>query len=166
MSTENLKSVNYKGYTVFEDGQVIGLKGKLLKPGLSSSGYYTVCICEPENKIKKSVCIHRLIAECFIPNPENKIYINHINSIRTDNRIENLEWVTPSENAIHMVKNGRAINTINSLKKRMSKKVLDSSSGKIYPSLKLASLELGFNRKTLAVKLSGHRKNNTSLSYL
>jgi hypothetical protein len=49
----------------------------------------------------KSLNIHRMIAEKFIPNPENKKEVNHINGNRTDNRIENLEWVTKSENAKH-----------------------------------------------------------------
>ena len=159
-----MRHAKYKGYVVYEDGRVLGLKGFFLKPGLSSNGYYTVAICSKDKKI--STPIHRLIAECFIPNPENKLYINHINSNRTDNRIENLEWCTPKENAIHMVKNGRVQNTINSIRKRMSKPVINILTGEKYSSCTEASSILGINENTLRTRLSGFRINNTNLKYL
>lgn len=70
-------------------------------------GYYIVSLRDNGNR--KTFKVHRLIALAFIPNPENKPFINHINSIPSDNRIENLEWCTPAENANHMVKSGRSL---------------------------------------------------------
>lgn len=59
-----------------------------------------------DGNISKKQLVHRAVAKAFIPNPENKPHVNHINSIRNDNRVENLEWCTSSENRIHGIKYG------------------------------------------------------------
>lgn len=71
--------------------------GKILKPYLGKYGYYLLTL---RNKNHKTVNyrVHRLVAQAFIPNPENKPEIDHINTIKTDNRVENLRWVTKTEN--------------------------------------------------------------------
>ncbi len=65
-------------------------------------GYKRISLTVSKNKVK-DYFVHRLIAEVFIPNLENKPFINHKNGITSDNRIENLEWCTPKENSRHCV---------------------------------------------------------------
>lgn len=69
---------------------------------LNIGWYKRVILCK--NLIQKRYLVHRLIAQAFIPNIENKPQINHKNWIRNDNRIENLEWTTQKENMIHRYK--------------------------------------------------------------
>jgi hypothetical protein len=77
-------------------------EGSLLSVHLHHSGYYFVHLWV--NNEHKNYILHRLIAEAFIPNPNNYPLINHINGIKTDNRIENLEWCTHSHNMKHSYK--------------------------------------------------------------
>ena len=83
-------------YIVFEDGRVF----KKLNPPVSSSGYKFVRIG------KKSYPLHRVIALTFIPNPENKPEVNHIDGNKQNNAVSNLEWATRKENAQHAAKHG------------------------------------------------------------
>lgn len=85
--------------------------GKALKKGRIISGnkgdkhYQQVALFDRQGK-KKYASIHRLVAEAFIPNPEGKKQVNHIDGNKQNNNVSNLEWVTPSENIIHSYNTG------------------------------------------------------------
>jgi hypothetical protein len=79
------------------------LQDTIFKPSICR-GYYEVKLTKNKRKIHKLV--HRLVAEAFIPNPDNKPFINHMNGNKTDNRVENLEWCTAQENMNHAINTG------------------------------------------------------------
>lgn len=76
---------------------------KILKYG-TSQGYLAVTLAK--NKINKKIRVHKLVALNFIPNPDNKPHINHIDGNKHNNCVNNLEWVTPKENTKHAFDNG------------------------------------------------------------
>lgn len=97
----------YEGvYQVSNLGRVNSLYTNRILNGDKVGGrYLRVVLCK--NNIKSKKLIHRLVAQAFIPNPENKPQVNHIDEDKTNNRADNLEWVTRKENANHGIRNTR-----------------------------------------------------------
>lgn len=88
-------------YIITKEGEVINNKWhRKVKPQPNGMGYLRVSIGG------KLMFVHRLVAEKYIPNPENKPQVNHIDGNPKNNRVENLEWVTQKENMAHAVKTG------------------------------------------------------------
>ena len=98
---------NYPNYLIYDDGRVYSkYYNRFLKPSKTSEGYYEVRLFK--NKKSKHFTIHKLLGLHFIPNPDNKPCIDHINRKRTDNRLENLRWVTHSQNNSNVIRPNRS----------------------------------------------------------
>ena len=95
-SKDKYSFIENGSFIVFDDGRIF----KKLEPPVSSGGYMFIRIGE------KSFPLHRVIASAFIPNPENKPEVNHIDGDKTNNAVSNLEWTTRKENARHAAEHG------------------------------------------------------------
>lgn len=179
------KVLIYGRYELYRNGDVFSIKpsGRYKLKENINNGYKSYAFSI--NGKMKRMLLHRLIAINFIPNPLNKPCVNHINGVKTDNSIENLEWCTYSENEYHAYKNGLKNGKVGvnnpmfgkkgkkhhsfGIKKGPSKsrkKVLDTSTGVIYSCPEEAAVFLGIKRGTLVSYLTGNDKNPTSLKYI
>ncbi|MBL0182493.1 MAG: HNH endonuclease [Chitinophagaceae bacterium] len=160
--TEWVPIKNYENYYEINSvGEVRSLHkptyGYKMEQRLDRAGYYTVRLNKPGRK-SSTQYVHRLLGFAFIENPDNKCCINHIDGNKLNNSINNLEWVTPSENMLHAYNTG--------LLKIKAKSVLDTCTGKIYSSIKEAAKALNINYGTCRNYLNGNIKtNNTCLRF-
>lgn len=166
METEIWKTIKTNpNYQISNFGRIKSKK-QILKVSENLKGYP---ICRIDYKNKRTVVIHRLVAIYFIPNPENKPQVNHIDCNKKNNHYSNLEWCTNRENYDHARENGRIKFTENHLKalklnnKVLFKKVIDISNGKIYESIVEAAKINNINNSTLGCYLRGSRTNKTTL---
>lgn len=100
-------------------------KNIVMKPCITKAGYLHITLKNSKTKMIKSIDIHRLVALHFIENPENKLWINHIDNNKLNNCVSNLEWCTPKENMAHCIVQGRLRpqNGADAIRKKYSKPV-------------------------------------------
>lgn len=80
------------------------IRERMLSMKISNCGYLMCCLSK--NGVDKRVVVHRLVAKAFLPHSHKKNCVNHINGVKTDNRQDNLEWVTNKENMSHAARMG------------------------------------------------------------
>lgn len=153
----------YEGlYQVSNLGRVKRSKGKYMKSErilrlfINTPGYLQVMLCK-NNKCKKFT-VHRLVAEAFIPNHENKPQVNHIDEDKTNNMVSNLEWMTAKENVNHGTRNERSSKKI---------KAIDIANGEWndYKSISECARELGLHQSSISMCLKGKRKTSGGYTF-
>lgn len=148
----------YEGlYQVSDLGRVKGVKrGKVLSPYTMKNGYLYVTLSKKSKE--KCLPVHRLVAAAFVPNPEGKSEVNHIDANKLNAKASNLEWVTPKENTAHAKRMGLFP------KQTTSKKVVRSD-GKVFESIGEAARELKVNASNVAGICHGRQKTARGYSF-
>lgn len=140
------KIPGFKDYYITTEGEVYNIKTGKFRRFTICRGYYSVFL-RP-----KSFRVNRLVALAFIPNPENKPEVSHLDLNPLNNKVENLAWATRSENIQHGWHS-------------KGKMVLDLSNGIFYNTVKEAAESKDINPSTLKCSLNGHYKKKFSFTY-
>jgi hypothetical protein len=148
-----VKSLEYKGKK----------REKILKLSKNKSGYLIVNLFKLQKS--KSINVHRIVAENFIPNKYNKIQVNHIDGVKFNNCVDNLEWCTPSENVNHFFSSNLSKLYRLNISKRQSIAVIDIETNTVYKSIKEASLANSIPESSLCRMLNKIRPNKTTLRH-
>lgn len=141
----------------------------ILKQEISKNGYCKVMLCK--NKQRKLLSVHRIIARTFLKNYDEKLQVNHINGIKTDNRVENLEMVTAKENMIHSFKNKlqkpktgeehplyKKYGKENKTSKKVVQYDMNNNFIKIWDSIMDVERVLGINNSNISSCCNGNKK--------
>ena len=156
---EHWKAIaGYEGlYEVSDMGRVKSLwygKDRILKPGKSGMGYLKVGLCKAGNL--KQLLVHRLVAEAFIPNPNNLETVNHKDEDKTNNEISNLEWMSMKDNINYGTHNKRVAESLSN-----QVQMFDKKTGELlgtFPSTHEAKRVTGIAQQNISSCCNGKKK--------
>ena len=132
--------------------------GIILKSQQDAKGYQRVSITT--KKIKHTLKVHREVAKAFIPNPNNLPQVNHIDGNKNNNSVDNLEWVTNRENALHALSNGlwdSVIKGAKAVNEKKKKRVIATNGNKTLEFESVSSAEKYFDSRHIVDVLKGRR---------
>lgn len=157
----NWKPTYIQGYEVSDTGLVRSVgknkHEKVLKPSINHKGYEVVYLSNPEkDNYKTTALVHRLIAQSFIQNPENKPQVNHKDGNKRNNNVNNLEWSTNLENHTHKLENNLVPES--HTPKRVGKFTLDGQLVETFDSIYAAGKSIGKNQYAVSRVVNGLRK--------
>lgn len=151
---EKWKKIRDTNYSISNTGKVRNDKrNAILTPAIDKDGYERVGLGR-----KPLEFVHRLVAVAFIPNPQNKTQVNHINGVKNDNRVDNLEWCTPRENQLHRYRVLKKNASVEKAHEAVKQPVRCVELNTIYESVSEAAILLGVNDGSISNCIHGRRK--------
>ena len=151
---------DFPGYTITDDGKVISYKFKeprIMKTWYQKSGYENIKLCK--NNVTYHFLIHRLVAEAFIPNPDNLPEVNHKDKNRQNNRVENLEWCSRVDNLYD------SYDTMNATRNFRECTLIRESDNTEIASFQSVKAAAEYANEKFDCSISGMRKNYKSRGY-
>jgi hypothetical protein len=149
MIKQSRKIPGFPRYEVTTDGEVFNQDGLKLKQEKTNTGYLRVSLSN-DSVSHKRISVHRLVADAFIPNPDNLQQIDHINEDKTDNRVENLRWSTPIDNLRHS-------GVIEKASVAKFTRVRCTTTGETYDSIKDAAIKYNLHHSNIVACCNGRR---------
>lgn len=150
---------------IYSSGQVVPFKGKVLSNIKNQLGYHKVNL--RVNGGIKTVCVHRLVAKAFIPNPDNLPFINHKDENPSNNRVDNLEWCTPKYNNSYGTRLQRLSKTKTNgvTSKKVYQYTLDGELVNVWPSLNEINRTKGYRIGGISKCALGEEHYNTAYGF-